>query len=296
MQKLSVVISAYNEEDVIESCFMSVSWADEIVLIDNSSTDKTAAIAKKFKANVYRRPNNPMLNVNKNYGFTKATGDWILNLDADESIDEQLRQEIQQILSSDQAEYSGYQMPRKNTLFGKWIRHAGWYPDYQMRLFQKGAGTFAEKHVHEHVRVSGKTGTLSGHILHNSFRTVSQFIRKHDLYSTNEAENLIEEGYQFNPLDSIRLPRREFISRYFAREGYKDGLHGLVLSLLMSFYHLLIFLKLWERQKYAEKSLDVPDVEKELNAAHDEMGHWFLEVSEHTSLMKIIRAKLKRLL
>ena len=296
MQKISVVISAYNEEEVIESSLKSIAWADEIIFIDNSSLDKTASIAKKFKAKVYSRPNNPMLNVNKNYGFTKATGNWILNLDADESIDQELHQEIHKILQSKQSEYQGYKIPRKNTLFGKWIKHAGWYPDYQTRLFRRGRGTFAEKHVHEHIQVTGETGTLSGHIIHHSFRTVSQFIKKHDLYSSNEAENLMKDGYHFDTFDIIKLPRREFISRYFAREGYKDGLHGLALSLLMAFYHLLIFLKLWEKQQYAEQSLKVSDVEKELNAVHDEMGHWFLETSESKSLSKIISAKLKRLL
>ncbi|MBI4136970.1 glycosyltransferase family 2 protein, partial [Candidatus Roizmanbacteria bacterium] len=292
MGKLSVVISAYNEEEVIETCLQSVSWADEIVLIDNTSSDSTASIAKKFKAKVFKRPNNPMLNVNKNYGFTKATGDWILNLDADESVDRELQDEIQNILVSENSPYVGYKIPRKNMLFGKWIRHAGWYPDHQTRLFKRGTGAFAEKHVHEHIVVTGDVGILTGHIVHHSFRTVSQFIKKHDLYSSNEAENLLKDGYQFNGYDSIRFPRREFMSRYFAREGYKDGLHGLALSLLMAFYHLLIFLKLWEKNHYQETALKSTLLEKEFAEAHHEMSHWFFEVSENKSFMKRVLLKL----
>lgn len=291
-----MVISAYNEEHIIESCLKSVSWADEIIVVDNASLDKTASIAKKYKATVFSRPNNPMLNINKNYGFTKASGDWILNLDADEVVDNELRDEITRIVSADGSDVQGYQIARKNMLFGKWIQHAGWYPDYQMRLFKRGAGKFAEKHVHEHVHVTGETGIVSGHIVHTSFQTVSQFIRKHDLYSTNEAENLLQDGYVFHAMDCIRFPRREFISRYFAREGYKDGLHGLALSLLMAFYHLFIFLKLWEKEHYKEQPLSVSSVEKEMDDVHREMGHWFLETSDHKSFTKMISAKIKRLL
>src|SRR3990167_5932867 len=117
---VSVVISAYNEEERIKECLTSVGWADEIIVVDNESTDKTAAIAKKSGAAVYRRKNLPMLNINKNYGFSKASGDWIFNLDADEQASEELRDEIQSSIINHQSSIIAYEIPRKNIIFGKW--------------------------------------------------------------------------------------------------------------------------------------------------------------------------------
>src|SRR3989344_6118283 len=130
MNKVSVVISAYNEEKLLENCLKSVTWADQVIVVDNNSTDDTAKIAKKYADEVYSCPNNLMLNVNKNYGFSKATGDWILSLDADERVTDELKKEITNVVKND--EIAGYWIPRKNIIFGKWIEHTGWYPDYQL--------------------------------------------------------------------------------------------------------------------------------------------------------------------
>ena len=259
MANLSVVVSAFNEEEKIRDCLESVKWADEIVFIDNSSTDNTANIVKKYTSKIYRRENNPlMLNVNKNYGIEKTTGDWVLYLDADERVTPELKKEIKQLLQdrhsglsrmdsgvadapqNDAGVINGYWIPRKNIIFGKWIEHAGWYPDYQMRLFRRGKGKFPAKHVHEMVDVDGETAYLKTPLLHLNFETISQFLYKHiELYAANEAEALLKKNYKVDALDAIRMPMNEFLSRFFAREGYRDGLHGLVLSLLMAFYHLL---------------------------------------------------------
>ena len=148
MATLSVIISAWNEEAKIKRCLASVSWADEIIFVDNSSTDETSRIAKQFTSKVFKRPNNPMLNVNKNFGFSKATSDWILSLDADEEITKELAQEIRSAINA-QNELSGYWIPRKTILFGKWIMHGLWWPDKQLRLFKKNKGKFPGIHVYE---------------------------------------------------------------------------------------------------------------------------------------------------
>ena len=144
--KLSVVISAYNEERMIEDCLKSARFADEIILVDNQSTDKTTEIAKRYTNKIFFRTNNPlMLNLNKNFGFTKATGDWILSLDADERVSKELKEEINNIIHQSSAishQQSGYLIPRKNIIFGKWIQHGLWYPDDQLRLLRKGKGKF----------------------------------------------------------------------------------------------------------------------------------------------------------
>lgn len=278
MVAISAVISAYNEEKKIADCLTSVSFADEVIVVDNSSTDKTAQIAKEHKAKVFARPNNPMLNVNKNFGFTKATGEWILSLDADERITPELKKEIKLTMEqlSNEA-IDGYWIPRKNIIFGKWMEHAGWYPDYQMRLFRRNKGKFPALHVHEMIETEGKTAHLKEHIIHYNFETLSQFIYKHaELYAPNEAENLLKEGYKFSVVDAVRFPVKEFLSRFFAREGYKDGLHGLVLSLLLAFYHLVIFTRIWEKQGFREYNNDnfLGIVGKELKDSSKETAYW----------------------
>ena len=276
MAKLSVVISAYNEEQKIEDCLKSVSFAGEIILVDNSSTDKTVEIAKKYTSKIYKRQNNPMLNINKNFGFSKASGDWILCLDADERVMPELQEEIKEKIGNS---VNGYWIPRKNIIFGKWIEHAGWYPDYQLRLFRKGKGKFPEKHVHEMIEIEGETKYLKESLFHLNYDSISQFLHKHiNIYSDNEVENLLKNGYVFNYLDAIRFPLKEFLSRYFAREGYKDRFYGLVLSIFMGFYHFIIFAKLWEKENFKDNtgSEFINNVEKEFKKSQRELVYWFL--------------------
>ena len=273
MNKVSVVISAYNEEKLLENCLKSVTWADQVIVVDNNSTDDTAKIAKKYADEVYSCPNNLMLNVNKNYGFSKATGDWILSLDADERVTDELKEEITNVVKND--EIAGYWIPRKNIIFGKWIEHTGWYPDYQLRLFRRDRGKFAQKHVHEMVEVKGKTEQLKGHIQHYNYETVDQFFQKLlVVYSHSEADNLLKDGYVFNWKDAIIMPLREFFNRYFAHKGYRDGLHGLVLSLLMGVYHLVVFLRIWEHKKYMEQEVNLSDVASEVGVYKQTWSYW----------------------
>ena len=248
--KLSVVISAYNEEKMIEDCLSSVKdLADEIIFVDNSSTDKTPQIAKKYTDKIFTRVNDPvMLNRNKNYGFSKAAGDWILSLDADERLIPELSAEIRKKIDVNQ--YSGYEISRKNIIFGKWIKHSIWWPDYNLRLFKKGKGKFPEKHVHEKIKVDGEVGKLENSMIHYNYQTVSQFINKlNKTYTESETENFLKSGKSINWYDAIRWPTSDFVKTFFAECGYKDGLHGLVLSLFQAFYALVFFAKVWERKE-----------------------------------------------
>lgn len=258
---LSVVVSAFNSEKEIEDCLKSVSWAQEIIVVDNSSTDRTLEAAKKYTDNTFTKQNNPMLNVNKNFGFSKATGEWILCLDADERVTPELQKEIKERIGN--SRLSGCWIPRKNIIFGKWIEHTGWYPDHQLRLFKRGKGRFEEKHVHEMIKIQGDTEYLKNNLLHYNYASISQFLGKLNIYVPNEAEQLINNGYKFKWQDVIRVPAKEFLSRFFAREGYKDGFHGLILSLLMSFYHLLIIATIWERRGF--ERIEITNMDEEIN-------------------------------
>lgn len=250
---ISLVVSAYNEEKMIGDCLKSAKLvADEIVLVDNSSTDKTAEIAREYTSIIYKRPNDPvMLNKNKNFGFSKAKGEWLISLDADERITPELAKEIKNAIR--QQDVNGFEIPRKNIIFGKWIRHSIWWPDYNLRLFRTKHGKFAEKHVHEKLQVVGNVGKLENSMIHENYQGVSQFINKlNNSYTESEAENYIKAGKTINWFDAIRWPVNDFVKNFFFLQGYKDGLHGLVLSLLQSFYMLVVFAKIWERKEHFE--------------------------------------------
>lgn len=277
MRKLSVVISAYNEESKIEACLKSADFADEIVLVNNSSTDRTEEIARKYTNNIYKQKNNPLaIDLQKNFGFSKASHEWILSLDADEEISKELADEIKVLIKKNIKE-NGFYVPRKNFTFGKWMEHTGWYPDHQLRLFKKGKGEFLDKHVHEKIKIEGEVGYLKNHILHQNYETISQFIhRAIDLYCPNEAEYLMHKGYVFSPFDAIRFPLDEFLSRFFAREGYKDGFHGLMLSLLMAFYRFIVFALIWEKQGFKEVKDEnfLENTTSEFKRANKEITFW----------------------
>lgn len=245
---ISVAIVAHNEETNLQNCLESCNWADEVAVVDAGSTDKTAYLAKKMKAKVYTVENQPLMKINMNLSFEKCQSDWIFSLDADERITQELQEEIKTVINSD-SKYVAYRIPRKNIIFRKWIAHTGWYPDYQIRLFRKGRGKFPAKNVHELLTVDGPIGTLKNDIEHQNYKTVSEFIEKLNRYTDIEAEKLIKEKRKVTWIDSLVFPKEEFLKRFFAHRGYKDGLHGLVLSLMMAFYWEVVFAKVWERKE-----------------------------------------------
>ena len=258
--------------------------ADEIILVDNESTDDTAKMAHKLGAKVYPYKNDPLyLNLSKNFGFTKAKGDWTLSLDADERVSPELAHEIKEIINYPldarrYSAYSAYQFPRQNIVFGQWIKHGLWYPDEQIRLFHKGRAKFLGIHNHEKLEVDGNIGQLSGHLIHYNYRTVSQYIRKiNEVYSDNEVANFIKSGKQVHWYDAIRMPFSDFLTNFFAREGYKDGLHGLVLSLFQAFYTFVVFAKIWERQGFPTYNPNkfISQVHRELRVKTKEYNYWY---------------------
>lgn len=290
--RLSVVISAYNEENNIKDCISSVKFAEEIIVIDNESTDKTQEIARKEGAKVFTRENNLMLNANKNFGFTKASLDWIFNIDADERITPELGKEIVSVLVTS-GQIHGYWIPRKNIIFNKWMIGGMWWPDYQLRLFRKGKGAFEEKHVHEYIKVTGETAKLKEPMIHNNYKTVSQFLTKMDkIYTENEAAILEATGKKVTWVDAVRFPVNDFLKTFFAQKGYKDGLHGLVLSLLQAFYAEVVFAKVWEKQGFTEENSTsfVHNLNKEYKKIQKEFRYWFMTV-----LMDEVKNPLKRL-
>lgn len=300
MAKLSVVISAHNEEKNIKDCLESANQlGDEIILIDNNSTDKTQEIGREYGAKIYTQPNNLMLNINKNFGFEKASGDWILNLDADERVTPELRDEIVASIKDQVSSVDGYWIPRKNIIFGKWIQHSLWSPDEQLRLFRKGKGRFPEKHIHEALEINGSTGHLKNPLTHLNYASVSQFLYKLDkIYTENETDVFLRSGKKLKWTDAITWPVEDFLKTFFAQKGYKDGLHGLVLSLLQAFYAEIVFAKIWEKQGFWEPKEEdfLKKVEGEFAKTKKDLNYWFSEtyLEETKNPFRKLLLKIKR--
>lgn len=295
-QTVSVVVSAYNEEQTIGRCLSSVTGlADEIIVVDNTSLDGTVKEAKKFTKKIFTKPNKLMLNENKNFGFTKATGDWVLNLDADEVVPKALAEEIKKLIASNPSE-NGFWIKRKNYSFGKWIQHGLWWPDKQIRLFRAGTGKFPCVHIHEYIEVDGMVGELVEPYEHYNYESIHQYLTKIDRASTSEAISLSESNYQLAWYDALRFPISDFIKIYFAEGGYKDGLHGLVLALFQAFYSFCTFAKKWEMDKFEERDIALSSVSGEMNERAKEISYWTLTATMKDSknvVGNIIR-KIKR--
>ncbi len=288
---ISVVIISRAEEPKINEVLDSVNdWASEIVVVlDNKKAGNVAPAAKKFGAKVYYRPFDDYSS-QKNFAISKAKGDWILSLDADELVSAGLGKELQE--ATKDLTYNGYFLPRKNIIFGKTINYTGWYPDYQLRFFVKDYGAFS-KIIHERITLKGGVGYLKNPLIHYNYQTVSGFIDRLNRYTDAEAEQLISSNYCFVGQDILLRPTEEFFRRFFAEKGWKDGFHGLVLSALMAFYTLVIYLKVWENSGFKNEPLPEKAVLKKINK---DWRFWWrtLLVSEETSKAKILFHKILR--
>ena len=289
--KISTVINTYNEEKNIGRCLESIkNFSEEIIVVDMHSTDKTVKIAKKFKAKIFFHEYTRYVEPARNFALSKATGDWILLLDADEELSQSLFKELIKIAKENTVDF--VEIPRKNIIFNKWILHSRWWPDYLVRFFKRGKVKFSEE-IHVPPVTSGKgqklLATEENTIVHYNFQTISQFIERFNRYSDIESEQLISKGYDLDWKDIIFRPANEFFSRFFAGDGYKDGLHGLVLSLLQAFSEFVVYLKIWEKDGFKENS--IPEIENVFKkVAHD---FYFWQGKSTSGLFMRIRLKIK---
>jgi glycosyltransferase involved in cell wall biosynthesis len=245
--RLSVALVTRNEEDRLRACLESVVWADEIVVVDAESEDKTVAIAQEFTDRVVVRPW-PGYAAQKNTALDLATGDWVLSLDADEVVSPELRAEIARVLAAD-GPADGYTVPRRNIFWGRWVRHGGLYPDRQLRFFRRGRGRFVARAVHESVRVEGRVEPADGHLEHRSYRDVSDFLARADRYSTLAAEEAVAQGRRARVSDLLLRPLGRFLAMYVVQGGFLDGWRGFLLATLYAYYVLIRSAKIWERTK-----------------------------------------------
>jgi len=243
-EKLSVTVITLNEENEIGDCLESVSWADEIVVVDSGSSDRTVEIAKKFTDKVVYHPWAGYA-AQKNWAMEQASHPWILSLDADERVSPELREEIERLLESSPRSV-GYRVPRKNFFLGRWIRHGGWSPDYVLRLFRRDSGRFAERKVHESVTVQGEIGMLQSPLAHYTYRSMADYFQRMDRYSTLAAEEMFEAGKRANFIDLLLRPCGTFLKMFLLRQGFRDGMDGFLLGRLYSIYTFAKYAKLYK--------------------------------------------------
>ena len=239
---LSVTVITLNEERNLRDCLESVRFADEIIVVDSGSRDLTLSIAKEFKARVFQEPWKGFAG-QKNSAQDKAQGPWILNIDADERVTEDLRLEIRKVLEED-SPVAGFRVPRKNFFCGQWIRHGGWYPNYQLRLYRKEAGRFAPREVHEQVEVKGPVGTLISPLDHYTYHSISDYVKRMDRYSELSARQYLKEGRRVSWPEILLRSWFTFIQMWVLKGGLLDGANGLILAALYSQYTFIKYAKL----------------------------------------------------
>lgn len=249
---LSAVIITKNESAHIEACLQSVSWVDEIIVLDSGSEDDTVQLCRKYTHQVYQT-DWPGFGVQKQRAVDKASGDWILSIDADEIVTDDLRQEIQQVLIDPQ--YQGYNIPRLSSYCGKPMRHGGWWPDYTPRLFRKDSGHFTDSPVHERIVVTGRVGKLSHPLLHDAFVDLEEVLRKINSYSSLGAQIQLQKGKNTSLTMAIFRAMWTFFRTYILKAGFLDGRHGLMLAISNaegSYYKYAKLLELQSRKQVGQ--------------------------------------------
>ncbi len=252
MPLLSVAIVTFNEEGNLARTLASVAWADQILVVDSGSADRTLEIARSCNATVLEHPWAGFA-AQKNFAISQCIGDWVLSLDADEELSPELQQEIRQTLAAPTS-VDAFFLKRRNLFLGRWIKHGGFYPDPKLRLFRRNLPTlpqFEARPVHETIRFSGPTATLNGDILHHAYPTLSSYIEHMDRYSSLGAELLVEKGrtsanvFTFSTRIVI-IPLLGFKWNYLFRLGFLDGREGLLLNLYHAAYASWKYAKAWE--------------------------------------------------
>jgi (heptosyl)LPS beta-1,4-glucosyltransferase len=253
---LACVVITKNEEANIRDCLDSIRWADELVVVDAESRDRTVDLARECQAKVIVRPW-PGFGLQKNFGMAQASSDWILILDADERVTEELRKEIKACLDGwASGAPVAYRIPRRNFFYGAWVRGGGVYPDYQIRLFRRGIAQYNNVAVHENLIVDGEIGTLVGHLDHYTERRIQDHFKKFGLYTTMAAQEKAKTVRTVGWTDLVIRPLVILVKTYVLKQGYGDGVNGLIVCVFASMYTFVKYAKLWDATRQDASQLD----------------------------------------
>lgn len=289
MAKISVVINTLNEEKNLPRVIASIKGlASEIVVVDMESDDKTTEVAKRLGAKVFTHKRVGYVEPARNFAIAKTSGEWILVVDGDEEIPKSLAKKLVSTTNRPAADY--YRLPRKNIIFGKWIKHSRWWPDFNIRFFKKGTVSWNEV-IHAVPMTQGKGGELqakeSNAIIHYHYVSLDQYLERLGRYTKVQAEHLKESGYKFSWIDLVKRPTGEFLSRYFAGQGYKDGVHGLSLAFLQAFSELIVYLRVWEGSGFKEEEIRQKEIKNVFSGALKEVAWW---IRKEFSWLKFLRS------
>lgn len=246
---ISVVVITYNEEDNIGRCLESVAgWVDEIVVVDSFSTDRTVEIAESYHARVIRHEFQGYMQ-QKNVALDAARNDWVLSLDADETVSPELADAIRRRWPAEKETFNGFVMNRRSQFLGYWMTRCGWYPDRKLRLFRRSAARWEGGNPHERVALDGETAHLDGDIHHFTYRNMDDWLRRMDHYAAMAAREQLETKPAVTLIDIAGRPAWKFFRCYVLKRGILAGMHGLVLSVGAAFYVFLKYARLWELQE-----------------------------------------------
>jgi glycosyltransferase involved in cell wall biosynthesis len=250
---LSVVLATFNEETNLKDCLESVKdIANEIVVVDGGSQDKTVEIAKKMNAKVIETTNPTIFHINKNKAINAATSDWILQLDADERVSTDLSNEIRKVIN-DESEYNGFWIPRSNYFLGRFLKKGGQYPDYTLRLYRKGKGKLPARDVHEQAEVEGKVGYLNNDLLHLRDLSFTKYLEGLNRYTDIIAIQMKKEKLKLSIINllvyTLFKPSWWFLKTFFRHKGFMDGYPGFVFSLFSSFRYPISYIKYWSNHE-----------------------------------------------
>ncbi|MBN2326768.1 MAG: glycosyltransferase family 2 protein [Candidatus Omnitrophica bacterium] len=243
MKKITALIAAYNEEDRIRACLESVQWADEILLVDSFSTDRTAEIAREYGARILQREFDTFSS-QINWAIPRASHEWILRIDADERVTEALKRSIQDVLNADSTE-AAYSIKRKNLFLGCALKHGHWGDDWIARLFQRDRGRMEECGYHGDLLLDRKPPKIQGELIHLTYRSVDDYFHKFHQYTQEGAERLYQQEKPCAFTHLFFRPLWRFIHSYFIRLGFLDGIPGLIVCVLSSFYVFTKYFILW---------------------------------------------------
>lgn len=243
--KISAVIIAYNDEPNMRACLESITWADEIVVVDSHSSDRTADIAKEYTSKVFQHDFCGFGRL-RNESMEHATHDWIFSLDSDERATPEVEIEVRRLVTTTGAA-DAYFTPRKNFFLGRWIQHSGFYPDYrQPQLYRKRAMRYREDVVHEGFDVDGRIGYMTQPVLQYPFRNIDHYLAKMDRYSDLMAQRMLDQGRRFRAHQLVTHPFFTFFKMYVGRSGWRDGTPGLILAGLYGYYTFIKYAKFWD--------------------------------------------------
>jgi len=247
---LSVIIIAKDAEATIRRCLESVAWADEIVVVECGSSDRTAEICRELGAKVHQTPDWPGFGPQKNRALERAARDWVLSLDADEWLSPELRAEIERTIA-DPGDNVAFALPRRSSFCGRFMRHSGWWPDYVVRVFKRGNGRFSADAVHERAIVEGKIGSLRECIMHEAITDLDQILGKMNRYSSASAAELHKQGRRGSLMSALFHGGWTFVRTYFLRLGFLDGREGFMLAVANAegAYYRYLKLALLDQQK-----------------------------------------------